>query len=276
MQDRNTISVIIFFIVVTIVILLLVGFIISILFMYLRRQHRFTKDVETMRLNYDRELFKAQLEIQEQTFQYISQEIHDNVGQFLSLAKLNLNTLDLENKDVLNEQVGRSTDLLTQALDDLRDLSKSLSSDLIKNVGLNKAIELQIGQLQKIGSYHVVFDVKGNYHYLDEQKEIILFRILQEAINNIIRHSFAREVIVLLCCIDNNVKLYIQDDGEGFDTSFVDKNKKTTSSGLNNMRKRARLINAELQIESAPGMGTKITITAPINTHDKSNHKINI
>jgi signal transduction histidine kinase len=271
MQDKSTIFVTIFFIVVTIVILLLVGFIISILFLYLRKQHRFSKDVETMRLNYDRELFKAQLEIQEQTFQYISQEIHDNVGQFLSLAKLNLNTLDFENKDVLTEQVNRSTDLLTQALDDLRDLSKSLSSDLIKNVGLNKAIELQIGQLQKAGNYHVVFDVKGNYHYLDDQKEIILFRILQEAINNIVRHSFAREVIVLLSCIDNHVKLYIQDDGEGFDTSFLN-NKKTTSSGIRNMRKRARLINGDLEIESAPGMGTKITITAPIKTHDKSNN----
>jgi signal transduction histidine kinase len=235
--------------------------------LYLRKQHRFAKDIETIRLNYDRELFKAQLEMQEQTFQYISQEIHDNVGQFLSLAKLNLNTLDLENKQNITEQVGHSADLLTRALDDLRDLSKSLSADLIRSAGLNKAIELQVGQLQKSGGFHVIFDVKGDYHYLDEQKEIILFRILQEAINNIVRHSSAHEILVLLFCIDDHIKLHIQDDGRGFDASFLDKNKKYTTGGISNMRKRAMLIDADLNIESAPGKGTRITITAPINNY---------
>ncbi len=272
MQEANHILMMIFLIVVIILILLLIGFIIGILFLYLKKQHRFAKHLESVRLNYDRELFKAQLEMQEQTFQYISQEIHDNVGQFISLAKLNLNTLDLENKQSINQQIGRSTELLTQALDDLRDLSKSLSADLIRNAGLNKAIEMQIAQLQKAGNYNVTFELDGAYQYLDEQKEIILFRILQEAINNIVRHSNAHEVLILLCCIEDHVKLYIQDDGRGFDPDFTDSNKKYETSGINNMRKRAALIDAEFSLETAPGTGTKITITAPINNHDAANN----
>src|SRR4029077_8489470 len=201
--------------------------------------------------------FKAQLEMQEETLQYISREIHDNVGKFLSLVKLNLNTLNFENKDATKERVNNSTDILTKALDDLRDLSKSMGSDLIKNGGIKKAIELQVTQLQKTGKYHVIFDIKGDYQYLDEQKEIILFRILQEAVNNIVRHANANEIIILLCCVERQVNMFIQDNGSGFDTAFLHKEKNDNTGGINNMQKRAKMINAQIDIESNPGKGTK-------------------
>ncbi len=263
MSEKSHILVIIFLVVVIFLILLLVGFIITILFFYQRKQRRFVTELETIKTNYDKELFKAQLEMQEETLQYISREIHDNVGQFLSLAKLNLNTLNFDDRDLAIERVNTSTDMLARALDDLRDLSKNMGSDLIKNGGIKKAIEIQVSQLEKTGRYHVLFDVKGNYHYLDDQKEIILFRILQEAINNILRHASANEIIILLSCIQGQIKMYIQDNGKGFDASFI-KGKNRTAGGINNMQKRAKLINAEFDIESSPGTGTKITVTAPM------------
>src|SRR6516164_4508516 len=98
MQDQFHSLILEFLFVVIILILLLIVFIITLLFIYQRRQQRFTKELEQIKLNAEKELFKAQLEMQEETFQYISQEIHDNVGQFLSLAKLQLNTLRMEDK----------------------------------------------------------------------------------------------------------------------------------------------------------------------------------
>jgi two-component system, NarL family, sensor kinase len=255
----------IFLIVSSFVILLLVGFIIGILFLYQRRQNRFQKELDLTKSNYEKETFKAQLEMQEETFQYISQEIHDNVGQFLSLAKLHLNTLNLDQRDSAIEKLNYSADLLTRALDDLRDLSKSLSSDLIRTGGFAKAIEQQVGQLQKIGRFHVLLDIRGEYHYLSEQKEIILFRILQEALNNIIRHSGASEILVFISSINNSVNMRIQDNGRGFDDSFLRKPKINIIGGINIMQKRAKLINADFEIESQPGHGTKITVTTPIS-----------
>ncbi|HEX4850377.1 MAG TPA: sensor histidine kinase [Puia sp.] len=202
--------------------------------------------------------------MQEETLQYISREIHDNVGQFISLAKLNLNILDFDDRNRAVELVNLSTDMLTRALDDLRDLSKSLSSDLIRQNGLKKAIEMHVGQIQKTGKFKIVFDVKGSYQFLQEQREIILFRILQEAVNNIVRHSNANEIIILLCCIEDHIKLRIQDNGHGFDAQFLENKSKSVGGGLNNMRKRAKLINADLAIESEIGRGTKITVTTPI------------
>jgi len=264
MQERNNFFIVLFLIIIVFLILLLLGFVMTLLFIYQKRQRRFTKELETIRINYDKELFKAQLEMQEETLQYISREIHDNVGQFISLAKLNLNTLDFENLDIVAERIHDSADLLTKALDDLRDLSKSLSSDLIKTGGIKKAIELQVSQLEKTGRFHVLFEINDNYQYLNEKREIILFRILQEAVNNIVRHSGANEIIILLSCSDNQLKLYIQDNGGGFDTDFPLNGSNKTSSGINNMRKRAKLINAELNIESDIGKGTKITVTTPL------------
>ena len=171
---------------------------------------------------------------------------------------------EFEDRELTTELINHSSDLLTKALDDLRDLSKSMSSDLIKNGGLQKAIELQVNQLQKTGKFRVIFDTKGSYQYLNEQREIILFRILQEAVNNIIRHSCAREIIILLYCIENNVKMYIQDNGKGFDTNFLQNGKNNFTGGINNMQKRAKLIDADLDIESNPGKGTKITVTTPL------------
>ncbi len=91
--------IILWLIIVILLILLLVGFIILILYLYQKKQNSFLKEIEVVKLSFDKELFKAQLEVQEQTFQYISQEIHDNVGQSISLAKLQLNTISFDKKE---------------------------------------------------------------------------------------------------------------------------------------------------------------------------------
>jgi len=234
------------------------SFIAWILFTYQKKQNAFHAELETIRDNNEKEMLKTQLEMQEQTFQYISQEIHDNVGQFISLAKLHLNTIDINNKQSALEQIENSTELLGKALDDLRDLSKSLSSELIKNAGLVKAIELQVSQLKKAGNYDVTFEISGSYSFMEEQKEIILFRIMQEAINNTIRHANADIIRISLSCTPENIIMIIRDNGKGFDplAQF------NGSNGINNMRKRARLIASELNIKSNEN-GTAIIINTP-------------
>jgi two-component system, NarL family, sensor kinase len=263
MSTTNT-GLIIFLIVTTFVIAILIVFVILILFVLQKKQQTYLSQLKSIKLFYDKELFRAQLEIQEETFEHISREIHDNVGQFLSLAKLSLNTVDVTSRESAIEGIGSVTELLGTALDDLRDLSRNMNSEMIRNGGLKRAIEMQVGHLQRGGRFRVTFDIRGNYNYLNEQKEIILFRILQEAINNIIRHSCASDILILLCSIKQELKMYIQDNGKGFDTRYFALNENNISGGLKNMQKRARLINADIDIESSIGKGTKITVTTPI------------
>lgn len=256
--DRNII--IGFLIITTFLILLLFGFIIAILLLYQKKQYSFSLELENVKTSFEKEMLKAQLEIQEQTFQYISQEIHDNIGQFISLAKLHLNTLNLKDIAAASQQIGNSTDLLTRAMDDLRDLSKSLSSDIIRNGGLTKAIDVQIGQLKKLEKLNVTYHLNGDYRFLDEQKEMFILRILQEAINNVIRHSEADSIEILLSYLDNNLTLLIRDNGKGFDPSSI---RKQDGSGINNMTKRAKMIGARFSIDSSARTGTLIIIAVP-------------
>ena len=110
-----------------------------------------------------------------------------------------------------------------------------------------------------------MLDIQGNYRHLDEQKEIIIFRILQETLSNIVRHAAAKQIIILLSYLADHISLFIQDNGRGFDRlSLLAKPfTKHTASGINNMMKRAKMINAELDIKSNPGNGTTVTIFIP-------------
>lgn len=260
MQQPDNKLVMFVFAVTTLVVLLMLGFVLAMLFLSRKRQQRFAIELETIRTNFEKELLKTQLEIQEQTFQYISQEIHDNIGQFISLAKLQLNTLDFRNLQSVKGQVAHSADLLTKALEDLRDLSRSLSSEIIRNNGLATAVELQIVQLKKLELPEVVYEVNGEYQFLDEQKEIFILRILQEAVNNIVRHSDARQVTIQLNYTQSNLSLHIADNGKGFDPAVVSHGK---SSGISNMNKRARMIGAIFNINSTIGAGTAVNLLVP-------------
>jgi len=258
MQDKTIILVI--FTVCVILIASMITFIAWILFAYQKKQNAFQQQLMTIKDSYEKELLKSQLEIQEQTFQYISQEIHDNVGQFISLAKLHLNTIDLDQKEISRQKIENSTELLTKALDDLRDLSKSLSSDFIKNIGLEKTIEMQISQLKKTANYEIDFTISGTHVFIEEQREIILFRIFQEAVNNILRHARAKKILVSLQFLEEHLCLLIKDDGSGFE---LQQQRTQNGGGLNIMKKRAAIIRAKIIIESASGSGTSVSIQLP-------------
>jgi two-component system NarL family sensor kinase len=247
---------------ITIFILVMVCFIIIILFFIQKKQKGFTSDLMAVKANYEKELYKTQLEIQEQTVQEISREIHDNVGQILSLAKLGLGILDLDRKEEAKDSIIEISDILEKALDDLRHMSRIMNSNNISKGGLKKSIEMQVGYIQRGGKFNIQFNMNGETVNLGETKEIILFRIVQEAVNNIIRHSKATDICISLCYLKDLVKLQVRDNGMGFSL-----NEKISSSsqinGIYNMQHRAKLINAEFQMDSQIGNGTSITVNTP-------------
>ena len=259
MQDKEIVISIV--IICTLLIIILIGFIAVILLLYQKKQNLFNTRLVGIKANYDKELLKTQLEIQEYTFQYISREIHDNIGQFISLAKLQLNTLDMKDGRPAAQRIADAVELLTRALDELRDLSKSLSSEVIRNGGLTKAIEQLVIQLQKLAVPQVIYELMGDYQFLDEQKEIFILRILQEAINNVIRHSGAATIHITLTYENNSLTMVVNDNGRGFNTTVIETQKNT--SGLSNMMKRAKMIESSFHVESILNTGTIITLIVP-------------
>jgi signal transduction histidine kinase len=203
-------------------------------------------------------LLQTQIEIQEQTLSNISQEIHDNIGQVLSLAKLNLNTIPVNvDADVL-AKINKAKELVSKAINDLRDLSRSMHGDRIAELGLKDAIENELDILQNTGLYKTFFIVSGNYYKLAKQNEIVVFRMLQECINNSIKHAKAKNITVEMNYQPQHFQLWVSDDGHGFDTNALSVSE--TGIGLKSMHSRAALIGGNLSIQSSPFTGTTVAI----------------
>ncbi len=256
---------IIIFIFISVLLILALGvFITIIIFRYQQKQNSYFIDIESLKISYQNSLLQSQLEIQEQTFQNISREIHDNIGQKLTLAKLQLNTLTYNSKDETASRVTDSISMIGEAITDLSDISKSMSSEILLNNGLIKALEFETAQLLKSGRYKIHFSVTGEPVFLDANTELVLFRIAQEALTNIIKHADASVINIRLHYDNALVTMVIHDNGKGFRTedSYF-------GSGLSNMKKRADTIKANLRISSTPNECTQIQIEIPL--YEKSN-----
>lgn len=252
----------------SVLMLLLATFVATFFFLYQRRSFRYQQDLQKMQEAYQQELLRSQLEMQEQILQTVGRELHDNLGQVLSLVKINLNTLPELLDQKAAEKLARTKDLLNRAIADMRGLSKSLSAENRLGAGLAPAIGQELDAVRKTGVVDVALDVRGTEQRLDPRQELIVFRIIQETLNNALKHAQAKNIGVSLDYSDDALTLTIADDGVGFDPRRVlPPTEGERGSGLSNIQHRARLIGGEARIESVVGHGTTTTLSIPIPPH---------
>lgn len=242
----------------TVVLVLLAVFIISFLFLYQYRHNKHLSEKHLMQSQFQQALLQTQIEIQEQTLKTISQEIHDNVGQVLSLAKLNLGTFETMESESNQVKINDTKQLVSKAINDLRDLSRSLHGDKIAELGLQESIASELKILQNTGQYLTALTITGNNYKLEPQKEMVLFRIVQESLNNAIKHAKAKNIYIKISYQPELFSLAISDDGSGFDPAVLQSAE--TGIGLKSMQNRAALIGATFTLNSQNGNGTSITI----------------
>lgn len=243
--------------------LLLVSFIVMMLFLYKRRQQRQEQEMAKVKDMYEKEVLQSQLEIQENTFKTISQELHDNIGQMLSVVKLSLSALPLEKEHKAHQLVIHSQQVLNKAIIDLSNLTKSLHTDRITDLGLADSIRYELTTIKNTGLMQVQFNVTGSEFQLQEQKAIFLFRMFQEMLNNILKHSCATHINVGLTYSDDNIfVMKVSDNGIGFDAEAKKTSHSTSKGvGLKSMFNRAKLIGAAIDIKTEFNKGTSITVT---------------
>ena len=219
------------------------------------------KNTETLKADYHKNLLSTKLEIQEKTFQKISQEIHDNISLSLTLAKLHLYTIDFNDQVKSKSQVNLAIELLHQSIIDLSDISKSLNADIIIQHGLLKALDNEIAQIKQTGLFDLNLKILGSPIYMEGQKELIIFRLIQEAFNNILKHSKATNANVTIHYSCKILHIIISDNGVGFD---IKKHQNNFQAGLKNMETRVTLLNGTHKILSTPGHGTVLSFRIPI------------
>lgn len=234
-------------------ILMLMAAVIMFFRIYLKRKNKLLLEKERMNIQFEQTLLQSKLEIQEQTFAYISGELHDNVGQVLSLLSINLNTLQAPQD---TGKIKLMDELLTKALTDLRNLSHSLDADYIRNNGWPSPVRKLLQHLENTGKYITQVQIGDNLPSLGNERPIILFRMIQEIINNITKHAAADTIFFGAQTQNGMLVITIQDNGKGY--NLPDNSK---GAGLRNLENRSRLINAGLAVDSEPGKGTIVTIS---------------
>lgn len=246
----------------SITVIMLLVFVIAITFRYYRRNHAYRHQLTVLEYEKNRAILQSQLEIQEQTLQHISNELHDNIAQVASIIKIHLNTLKINDPVNAEQKIEGLKELTKQLISDVKELSVNLSGDRIVRLGLSKALETEIERINKTDLFTATFEQDDSVFSLSDDKTIILYRMAQEVLNNMVKHSNAREIKLKLSENGSEITLQISDDGDGFDVD--EKFKNSTGAGLPNLKKRAALIDAELVIKSEPGAGSCFTITVPV------------
>lgn len=238
------------------VLVILTGLIILFFVVFQKRKNKLLMERLEREREFEEEILKTQTEIQEQTLKHIGWEMHDNIGQLLAYANMQMNMLISKAPEELSKNLNDTNDIVKQSLAEVRALSKSLNNDVLLNLGFRESLINEIERLKKLKFNSAELDIKGDEKPLSNSKhEIVLFRILQEFFSNSIKYSETETIKVLLDYQPDQLVITAEDNGQGFDLSQSEK-----GSGLINIQSRADLIGAQLDLESAPGKGVKLTL----------------
>ncbi|OAD45378.1 sensor histidine kinase [Polaribacter atrinae] len=236
-------------IVTTIIIITFVIFIILLFTVFQKRKNSLLELQAENKKRFEREISETQIEIREETLRNISWELHDNIGQLLTLAKIQLQNASSENIHEVSETI-------TKGLTEVRALSKLINPEAIKNIKLREALQLEMDRFNRLKFINASLIISGNEHIINEKSSIIIFRILQEFFSNTIKHSKASNLTVELKFGSINLEITAKDDGVGF--SSLDN--KPNGIGLENIKNRAKLIGATAVFTSEENKGTSLNI----------------
>lgn len=228
---------------------------------YIRKLYKMRDEKQQLEAKIAEEVNNARNEIQQLTLNNISQEIHDNVGQLLSLAKMQLNLI-AESPEKNMQLIDEIKDNISKAMSDLRDLAKGMSSDRIKLLGLYDSVVHEAERINKAGALQVAVTCTGVKKEPDHQKQLVIFRVIQECFQNIIKHARAAHVAVSFSYQLDSFDISIEDDGRGFE--YNPGNPTTGGLGLMNIFNRVNLVGGSAKVNSAPGKGTRIFLHIPI------------
>lgn len=245
MDEKEIIIITAIAIPVTLVIVVIVLFTV-----FARRKNRLLQEQEEAKKAFDRELAESQIEIREETLRNISWELHDNIGQLMTLAKIQAQMAQ-EKPEMMVEV----SETIGTGIDELRALSKLINPEALKSLSLKEAVSLEIERFNRLKFIAAQLTINGTVVPIETNTQIILFRILQEFFSNTIKHSKASTLKVVLNYSENELNITAEDNGVGFEKSddFM-------GIGLKNMKTRAQLINSTLKINSAVGEGTALTM----------------
>jgi signal transduction histidine kinase len=239
----------------TLLIILLVIF-----FYFLKKKNTYLVEKMESELYFQSELVKTRIEIKDQTLSEISKELHDNIGQIVSVGIMQLNMYINSEKPVQANELKDLKEILAKSLDEIRILSRIINKDNLLQTNFIEAIKQDLERVKKLKKIQYHYHLIGEIPKINQEHDLFIYRIFQEALHNSLKHSHSDLFEVEINTTDEVFRLKIKDFGIGYDVNEVN-----SGSGLNNMKLRAKLIGAHLAMDSNP-RGTTVTLEYPLNT----------
>ena len=241
----------------SIVILLLILMMVLIYLFYVGKKTQLLVSQKEKEAQFEQELALAQIEMREMTLTYVGQELHDDIGQKLSVAKMMNNQIISKTEGETKDNLKEINDLLGESIQDIRNMSKTFISEQIEHFGLIDSLELEVKRISKLNLIETEFSTNKNDIDINPKDGLIIFRIIQESINNALKHSKAKKLVITVDDEPNILLVNVADNGVGIGENAV------KSSGLANMKKRATMIKADLNINSEKNVGTSLQLIYP-------------
>ena len=249
-QDINTLMVF------TVIVLLLFILAITILYAYFIRKK--TQLLLKQRANenlFRNELASTQIEVKENTLNYVGQELHDDIGQKLSVVKLMINQMKKNRGNVDEKTLDELDEIIGDSIREIRGISRSFITEQVKYFGFIDSLENDIGRINRLDQIEIDFSYNDRDIDINPQHSLILYRMTQELINNALKHSNARVLIVKVLDSSDRLQIIVSDNGKGFNPS-----EELKGTGLKNICNRSQIIGAQVDFEAAVNKGTTATI----------------
>ncbi|UXP33835.1 PAS domain-containing protein [Reichenbachiella agarivorans] len=205
-----------------------------------------------------REISKSIFNAQQYERSRMARDIHDGIGQMLVATKFKISSLETDHSEIMEAKKEEIEDLMATTLEEVRRVSRNMSNRHLEEFGLKKTMEYLVEQIQYVGDFVVThyIDIPDDYNM---ELSNAIYRIAQEATNNIIKYAHASNVSIKVESTNQNIILEVTDDGVGFDTE-------NNWNGIKNMKERTSLQNGHFEISSSVGKGTVIKSWFPLNT----------
>lgn len=251
-------EIIIFILLTTVVVIIFLIAVVTSLVRYREKKKEAEQERQQAEEKHQQELLAAQLQSQQQTMQHIGTEIHDNVGQKLTLASLYTKQLAAGTGTSLEHKIAEVGNIIDESLTELRQLSKTLTNPELANASLLFLLKEEARRINVSGFCQVSVQHTGGDIVLPQADKNILFRLLQEFMQNSLKHSDCSKITLSLKKEANTFLVIATDDGKGFDTSAA-----SGGIGLQNMKRRAAQLQAVYQLTSEAGKGTTLSLQLP-------------
>jgi signal transduction histidine kinase len=227
------------------------------------RQHRQVEEAEKELRQLSHQLVRAQ----EEERRALSRELHDQIGQLMTAVRIGLGNLEEalgECPDAIRRQLEQTKRISEQALRSVRDMAMGLRPSMLDDLGLGDALQWQARQHARLCGVPVTVDVDGALDDLSDAQRTCIYRVVQEALNNIAKHAQARDIQVEVANRLNIVSIMVRDDGAGFNSS----ERLATGLGLLGIKERVRELGGQVTIDSERGRGTSLWVIIPLQPRE--------